>query len=40
MVKRSIRMVLVFEYFDNNNENKKKKNIEIVMNFIEFFLFD
>ncbi|YP_009054433.1 NADH-plastoquinone oxidoreductase subunit K (chloroplast) [Populus euphratica] len=40
MAKRSIRMVLALEYSDNNNENKKKKNIETVMNSIEFPLLD
>jgi NAD(P)H-quinone oxidoreductase subunit K len=33
-------MVLALEYSDNNNENKKKKNIETVMNSIEFPLLD
>nr|YP_007375047.1 NADH-plastoquinone oxidoreductase subunit K [Quercus rubra]AGC31250.1 NADH-plastoquinone oxidoreductase subunit K [Quercus rubra] len=42
MAKRSIGMVLALEYSDNKNKDKesKKKNIETVMNSIEFPLLD
>nr|YP_010281616.1 NADH dehydrogenase subunit K [Chamaenerion conspersum]UKH50911.1 NADH dehydrogenase subunit K [Chamaenerion conspersum] len=36
MAKRSVGMVLVHEYSDNQKVKKKKKNIETVMNSIEF----
>nr|QOI12908.1 NdhK [Capparis spinosa] len=42
MAKRSIGMVLVPEYSDNNNKKKKvkKKNIETIMNSIKFPVLD